>query len=564
MDIKTSQFTLPADLISGEAAPDADARPLSVFDMFRVGIGPSSSHTVGPMRAGLAFAQELEGLLSEQPGELSKLEVELYGSLAATGRGHSTDRAVLMGLAGYDPQTVPASVVTDLFGQILESGVQPLLGEHQVPFTYAEDLKFLPSTVLPYHVNGLKITVFGADQQPLLSRIYYSVGGGFVMKQVNEDPQEPEVEGLAVAAAAEVAGVPAPYPFSTARELLAHCLDAKLSIAEVVRANEVSARTEAEVDEYLDYIHQAMSDCVDAGCNADGELPGGLRVRRRASYMADRLSRRMGKHREGTRWAATSDDPMRAMDWVNLYALAVNEENAAGHRVVTAPTNGAAGVIPAVLCYLEYFCPEGRVYCDDPACPACTEQARSDKQVVAPAPAEGVDSLGPTPMEDASLTMQRVKRADCRGHVNVPAIRDFLLAATAVGALIKTNASIAGAEVGCQGEVGSASAMAAAGLAQALGGTPQQVENAAEIAMEHNLGLTCDPVGGLVQVPCIERNAIAAVKAINAARMAMWGDGRHTVSLDAAIETMWQTGKDMMSKYKETSMGGLAVNVVEC
>ncbi|MBV7363105.1 L-serine ammonia-lyase, iron-sulfur-dependent, subunit alpha [Actinomycetaceae bacterium TAE3-ERU4] len=580
--MNTSQFALPADLIAGETTVDEQTRPLSVFDMFRVGIGPSSSHTVGPMRAGFAFSQELHQLVEREGVVPTHLTVDLFGSLGATGRGHSTDRAALLGLGGYDPQTVPSQVVNSLFDQIRLTGRLPLGEGLEVAYNFDTDMRFLPSVVLPYHVNALTITAricpappYGVvdDEGVLMRRTYYSVGGGFVMAQVNDDVQNPQVEGIGTAAAVENARKPAPYPFSTARELIAHCSDNSLSIAEVVRANECSARSEEEVNAYLDYVHQTMSECVDSGCNAEGTLPGGLNVRRRASYMADRLSRRMGKHSAGLRWAATADDPMRAMDWVNLYALAVNEENAAGHRVVTAPTNGAAGVIPAVLCYLEYFCPEGRVFCDDPECAACTPQARESSEVVASAPAEGVESLGAVPDAPTSTatscanredTTARVKRADCRGHVNVEAIRDFLLAATAVGSLIKTNASIAGAEVGCQGEVGSASSMAAAGLAQALGGTPHQVENAAEIAMEHNLGLTCDPVGGLVQVPCIERNAIAAVKAINAARMAMWGDGRHTVSLDAVIETMRQTGRDMMSKYKETSMGGLAVNVVEC
>ena len=599
MEMNTSMFALPADLISGESGPEQAVRPLSVFDMFRVGIGPSSSHTVGPMRAGLAFSQDMADEIAAGMPEPTHLTVDLFGSLGATGRGHSTDRAVLLGIGGYDPQTVPAQVVNTLFDDIRATGRLPIGGGREVSYNFDSDMRFLPSVVLPYHVNALTITArlnpappYGmADEGGvLLRRTYYSVGGGFVMAQTNDDVMHPEVIGIGTVEAVEASSKPAPFPFATARELIAYCTDNNLSVAQVVRANEESARSPQEVDDYLDFVHNAMSECVDAGCTADGTLPGGLNVRRRAHYMADRLARRMGLQAEGARWAATADDPMRAMDWVNLYALAVNEENAAGHRVVTAPTNGAAGVIPAVLCYLEYFCPEGRVFCDDPSCEACTPVARSSSEVVASAPAEGMESLGsvadtddpqtlsvraslvaaaervggPRDPEDAKERSLWVKRAGCRGHLNVPAIRDFLLAATAVGALIKTNASIAGAEVGCQGEVGSASAMAAAGLTQALGGTPSQVENAAEIAMEHNLGLTCDPVGGLVQVPCIERNAIAAVKAINASRMAMWGDGRHTVSLDAVIETMWQTGRDMMSKYKETSMGGLAVNVVEC
>ncbi|OKL50535.1 L-serine ammonia-lyase, iron-sulfur-dependent, subunit alpha [Boudabousia marimammalium] len=549
MESNTSQFSLPADLISGEVEAADAIRPLSVFDMFRVGVGPSSSHTVGPMRAGLAFAEELAQMCAEGAPEPTHLTVDLFGSLGATGRGHSTDRAALLGLAGHDPQTVDLETVKTIIDQIRQSERFTLLGGKEVEYVLERDMRFLPSIVLPYHVNALTITALtrcsdGYCAEPeegqILRRTYYSVGGGFVMAQTNDDVFRPEVEAIASAEALSVADVVAPYPFSTAAQLLEHCEQTGLSIAQIVRANEEAARSAFEVNDYLDYIYDAMNACVDSGCRGEGILPGGLNVRRRAPYMADRLSRRLGQPAQEHRWAATLDDPLRAMEWVNLYALAVNEENAAGHRVVTAPTNGAAGVIPAVLGYLEFFCPEGRFLCGDEDCNDCY-------------PAEGA-------VDEA----ERVRSADCRGHVNVDLVRDFLLASTAVGALIKTNASIAGAEVGCQGEVGSASAMAAAGLAQALGGTPQQVENAAEIAMEHSLGLTCDPVAGLVQVPCIERNAIAAVKAINAARMALWGDGRHTVTLDAAIKTMWQTGRDMLSKYKETSVGGLAVNVVEC
>lgn len=530
---------LPAALIAGEVDAQDAPRPLSVFDMFRIGIGPSSSHTVGPMRAGLAFTNYLQEHLTDLT-RVRRIRVQLYGSLGATGRGHSTDRAVLLGLAGYEPDTVPAIVVSNLMEEVQRTQRLTLRGGHVIEFQ-PTDIEFLPRTVLPYHVNALTLTaqiepatsedvpalgdhrprqtrfdLGDAGEQPAadpattcLWRTYYSVGGGFVMEDFSADPQQPQAHALATSAAVERAHNPAPYPFATATELLAICNREQLSIAQVVRANEEAALSGIEVDKYLDLIRDTMAECVDAGCATTGELPGGLRVKRRAAALHEALVGRDGGPARGSAWAGSSDDPLRAMDWVNLYALAVNEENAAGHRVVTAPTNGAAGVIPAVLGYLLRFCPEGK-----------TEPTR--------------------------------------------VARDFLLAATAIGALIKTNASIAGAEVGCQGEVGSASAMAAAGLAQAFGGSPEQVENAAEIAMEHSLGLTCDPVGGLVQVPCIERNAIAAVKAINAARMAMWGDGRHTVSLDVAIETMWQTGKDMLSKYKETSAGGLAVNVVEC
>ena len=500
---------LPADLIAGEVGAKDAPRPLSVFDMFRIGIGPSSSHTVGPMRAALAFTQHLRRELPH-PARIERIQVELFGSLGATGRGHSTDRAVLLGLAGYEPDTVPADVVANFTDDVARTGKLPLATGNTIDFD-TTDIVFSPRIVLPYHVNALTFTAYLEDDEdgPTVSRTYYSVGGGFVQEELSADPQQPNTRALATGGAIERANNPAPYPFATAAQLLEICHREGLSIAQVVRANEEAALAGEEVDKYLDLITQTMAECVDAGCSTTGELPGGLRVQRRAAALHAALVGRDGEPARGSAWAGSSDDPLRAMDWVNLYALAVNEENAAGHRVVTAPTNGAAGVIPAVLGYLLRFCPEGRQHPQGTA-------------------------------------------------------REFLLAATAIGALIKTNASIAGAEVGCQGEVGSASAMAAAGLAQAFGGTAAQVENAAEIAMEHSLGLTCDPVGGLVQVPCIERNAIAAVKAINAARMAMWGDGRHTVSLDVAIETMWQTGKDMLSKYKETSAGGLAVNVVEC
>lgn len=535
--IGVTETATAAGLISGHDSAAEVARPLSVFDMFRIGIGPSSSHTVGPMRAGLAFITSLFKHHGQQlrAGEqqVTNLTVELFGSLGATGRGHSTDRAVLLGLEGYVPDTVPGDVVATRMEQVLETRELRLgvglsasdfpEGGLPVTFDHATDMQFKPFTVLPYHVNGLTITarlVETSNEQVSISdfaRTYYSVGGGFVMKDRSPDPANPDVVALAAPAAAETYSTPAPYPFSNATELLELCSVNKLSIADLVRANEEACRSRAEVDAYLDLVHQTMAECIETGCMTEGILPGGLSVARRAPGLYRALGGRKGETVEEAvanpcgpgAWVGCENDPLRAMEFVNLYALAVNEENAAGHRVVTAPTNGAAGIIPAVLGYLVNFCPEGK---EDP----------------------------------------------------VAAVRNFLLASTAVGAIIKTNASIAGAEVGCQGEVGSASAMAAAGLASALGGTPSQVENAAEIAMEHSLGLTCDPIGGLVQIPCIERNAIAAVKSINAARMALWGDGRHTVSLDAAIETMRQTGEDMLAKYKETSAGGLAVNVVEC
>ena len=558
----------PAAIVSGEVAAHDAPHPLSVFDMFRIGIGPSSSHTVGPMRAGLAFTTELTTL--KPP---SHITIDLFGSLGATGRGHSTDRAVLLGLAGYDPETVDIETVESILPTLASSNMLTLPSGTQVPLNIAEDVRFVPRTVLPYHVNALTITASDEDGATILERTYYSVGGGFVMIQTNDDPHNPEVSSLATSQAGVGIDVPAPHPFASGAQLLAACDASGLSIADLVRTNEEAVRPHETVNAYLDRIADTMFDCVDAGTSAAGILPGGLDVPRRARALAGKLAERLtgthtstdeagapsgaspaaGAHSPGARaWVSTVADPMRAMDWVNLFALAVNEENAAGHRVVTAPTNGAAGVIPAVLGYLVTHCPE-----------------TGSTPGVAAGPATEDGAVTPL----AHIRMTADSSATCSDDPASPEacaarrralVHDFLLAATAIGALIKTNASIAGAEVGCQGEVGSASAMAAAGLAQALGGTPQQVENAAEIAMEHSLGLTCDPVAGLVQVPCIERNAIAAVKAINAARMALWGDGRHMVSLDVVIETMRQTGNDMLSKYKETSEGGLAVNVVEC
>lgn len=559
----------PAAIVSGEVAAHDAPHPLSVFDMFRIGIGPSSSHTVGPMRAGLAFTTELTTL--KPP---SHITIDLFGSLGATGRGHSTDRAVLLGLAGYDPETVDIETVESILPALASSNMLTLPSGTQVPLDIAEDVRFVPRTVLPYHVNALTITASDEDGTVILERTYYSVGGGFVMIQTNDDPQNPEVSSLATSQAGVGIDVPAPHPFASGAQLLAACDASGLSIAELVRTNEEAVRPRETVNAYLDRIADTMFDCVDAGTSAAGILPGGLDVPRRARALAGQLAQRLtgassssdeagassgaspadGVRSPGARaWVSTLADPMRAMDWVNLFALAVNEENAAGHRVVTAPTNGAAGVIPAVLGYLVTHCPETGSTPGVAAGPATEDGAVTPLAHIRMTTDEASETSSDDPASPEACAARR--RA---------LVRDFLLAATAIGALIKTNASIAGAEVGCQGEVGSASAMAAAGLAQALGGTPQQVENAAEIAMEHSLGLTCDPVAGLVQVPCIERNAIAAVKAINAARMALWGDGRHTVSLDVVIETMRQTGNDMLSKYKETSEGGLAVNVVEC
>ena len=559
----------PAAIVSGEVAAHDAPHPLSVFDMFRIGIGPSSSHTVGPMRAGLAFTTELTTL--KPP---SHVTIDLFGSLGATGRGHSTDRAVLLGLAGYDPETVDIETVESILPALASSGMLTLPSGTQVPLNIAEDVRFAARTILPYHVNALTITASDEDGAVILERTYYSVGGGFVMIQTNDDPHNPEVSSLATSQAGVGIDIPAPHPFASGAQLLAACDASGLSIAELVRMNEEAVRPRETVNAYLDRIADTMFDCVDAGTSAAGILPGGLDVPRRARALAGQLAERLtgipssstdeagassgGSPADGVRspsraWVSTAADPMRAMDWVNLFALAVNEENAAGHRVVTAPTNGAAGVIPAVLGYLVTHCPETGSTPGVAAGPATEDGAVTPLAHIRMTTSDSSETSSDDPASPEACTARR--RA---------LVHDFLLAATAIGALIKTNASIAGAEVGCQGEVGSASAMAAAGLAQALGGTPQQVENAAEIAMEHSLGLTCDPVAGLVQVPCIERNAIAAVKAINAARMALWGDGRHTVSLDVVIETMRQTGNDMLSKYKETSEGGLAVNVVEC
>jgi len=571
----------PAAIVSGQIPAHEAPHPLSVFDMFRIGVGPSSSHTVGPMRAGLAFTTELTTLTPP-----SHITIDLFGSLGATGRGHSTDRAVLLGLAGYDPETVDIATVEAILPTLANTGTLTLPSGTQVPLDVARDVRFVARTVLPYHVNALTITATGADDAVILARTYYSVGGGFVMVQTNNDPLHPDVSSLATSQTGVGIDIPAPYPFASGAQLLAQCDAAGMPIAQIVRANEEAVRPRDTLNAYLDRIADTMFDCVDAGTSAAGVLPGGLDVPRRARALAGKLAQRLAcipdadsadrstasaSSGPGARaWVSTPVDPMRAMDWVNLFALAVNEENAAGHRVVTAPTNGASGVIPAVLGYLVTHCPEAGSTPGVAAGPVTDDGASaplSHIRIARPSAHPSASADSPTPDPGKAAPPAREARAssveECAARRR-SLVHDFLLAATAIGALIKTNASIAGAEVGCQGEVGSASAMAAAGLAQALGGTPQQVENAAEIAMEHSLGLTCDPVAGLVQVPCIERNAIAAVKAINAARMALWGDGRHTVSLDVVIETMRQTGNDMLSKYKETSEGGLAVNVVEC
>ncbi len=465
---------------------------VSAFDLFKIGIGPSSSHTVGPMRAAHHFASRLERLgLLEQT---ARIRVELYGSLGATGRGHATDTAVLLGLEGALPDTVEAGTIGARVAAIRESRRLRVLGRHEVALDPDTDVVFSDRPSFdgsePFHVNNLRFVALGGDGGELLARTAYSVGGGFVVGQ--ELLESDEVRAV-VPEASDL-----PHPVRSGADLLALASGTGQTIAQIVRRNEGRWRSDAEIDEGLLRIWRAMQACVERGTRGAGQLPGTLMVRRRARAFHEALLEREA--------SGAPNDPLAVMDWVNVWALAVNEENAAGGRVVTAPTNGSAGIIPAVLHYYTRF----------------------------------------------------VSGASERGVV------DFLLTATAVGILFKENASISGAEVGCQGEVGVACSMAAAGLAAVMGGTPAQVENAAEIGIEHHLGLTCDPVGGLVQIPCIERNALAAVKAINAARMALHGDGSHRVSLDAAIATMRQTGADMHRKYKETSRGGLALNVVEC
>ncbi len=462
---------------------------ISAFDLFKIGIGPSSSHTVGPMRASNLFVHRLlnEGLLDQ----VSRIRVELFGSLGATGKGHGTDKAVLLGLAGYAPDVVNPDEIPAILEVIRAENAVSLSPSHRIGFDEKADLIFHRSETLSLHSNGMRFTGSASDGAEICTQIYYSVGGGFVVSE------QVLADGSLQKRIAPDATV-LPLPFKTGDELLAQARRSGLSIARIMMQNECHWRSEDEVYAGLLNIWAAMQACVDRGCRTEGILPGGYKVRRRAARLFQTLSKPPEQHAQ--------PDPLRILDWVNLYALAVNEENAAGGRVVTAPTNGAAGVIPAVLHYYVNFVP-------------------------------GSSSQG---------------------------VVDFLLTAAAIGILYKENASISGAEVGCQGEVGVACSMASAALCAVMGGTPEQVENAAEIGMEHHLGLTCDPVGGLVQIPCIERNAIASVKAINAARMALHGDGTHYVSLDKVIKTMKETGADMMTKYKETSRGGLAVNIIEC
>jgi L-serine dehydratase len=455
---------------------------ISVFDLFKIGIGPSSSHTVGPMRAALTFVTGLReaGLLARTV----TVRAELFGSLGATGHGHGSAAAVLLGLEGEAPDRVDPHAVADRLAAIRASGRVRLLGTDEIGFDERTDLVLHRRRTLPAHPNGMRFYAYDEARNLLRERTYYSVGGGFVVDGASDGTIRIKVDDT-----------PVKYPFRTGAELLDHCARTDLSISEVMLANELSWRGDQDIRDGLLGIWAAMQGCVRAGLAHEGVLPGGLRVRRRAPELYRALCD------EGA-----TGDPLRAVDWVNLYALAVNEENAAGGRVVTAPTNGAAGIVPAVLHYYTRFVP-----------------GASDDDVAR-----------------------------------------FLLTAGAIGVIYKETASISGAEVGCQGEVGSACSMAAAGLTEVMGGTPYQVENAAEIGMEHNLGLTCDPVGGLVQIPCIERNAIASVKAVNATRMALRGDGTHVVSLDKVVKTMRQTGADMSTKYKETARGGLAVNVIEC
>jgi len=457
---------------------------ISVFDLFKVGIGPSSSHTGGPMAAAHRFVAGLHG--DGCLDQVASVRVVLYGSLGLTGKGHGSDKAVLLGLEGDKPELVDVDTVDKRVAAVRAAGLLRLWSADgpEVPFTVGEDLVFERKESLPGHPNGMRFTACAADGTELRSRVYYSVGGGFVVDENATGADRIKPDDTVI-----------PHPFDSGADLLARCQQTGLSIPALMLENEQAfGRSQAQIRDGLLDLWQVMRECVRRGCAQEGLLPGGLKIKRRAPQLHRKLI------------TEPPQDPLYAMDWVTLFALAVNEENAAGGRIVTAPTNGAAGIVPAVLHYYDRFVP-----------------GAGDDGVVR-----------------------------------------FLLTAGAIGVLFKQNASISGAEVGCQGEVGSACSMAAAGLTEVMGGTPEQVENAAEIGIEHNLGLTCDPVGGLVQVPCIERNAVGSIKAISAARIALRGDGKHFVSLDKAIKTMRDTGRDMHSKYKETSRGGLAVNVIEC
>ncbi len=457
---------------------------ISVFDLFSIGIGPSSSHTVGPMRAAARFVQGLDqDRLLES---VASVRADLYGSLGATGKGHGSDKAVMLGLEGELPESVDTDLVDARLETIRGDQRLNLLGRHPIRFIEKTSLVMHRRESLPFHSNGMTFVATDADGKELRRATFYSVGGGFIVDETATGSDRIVEDDTQL-----------PYPFHSAVDLLIHCANHDMSISDVMLENEKVWRDEADIRQGLLDIWHVMQTCVKNGCRNEGILPGGMKVRRRAADLYRKLS---------SQPQITYKDPLTTLDWVNLWALAVNEENAAGGRVVTAPTNGAAGIIPAVMHYYQHFYP-----------------AAEDDGIVR-----------------------------------------FLLTAGAIGILYKENASISGAEVGCQGEVGSACSMAAGALTEVLGGTPEQVENAAEIGMEHNLGLTCDPVGGLVQVPCIERNAMASVKAINAARIAMRGDGQHFVSLDKVIKTMRETGADMKTKYKETARGGLAVNIIEC
>jgi L-serine dehydratase len=474
------RFELPyLGLPSGEV----NIMAISVFDLFKIGIGPSSSHTVGPMRAALQFASGLRN--NSRLDETHTIRVELFGSLGATGKGHGSDKAVLLGLEGEEPEHVDPEGIDPRLAHIREHGKLSILKQREISFYEKEHLHFYHRS-LPYHPNGMCFTAYNEAEETLDSKTYYSVGGGFVVDEAATGAERIKEDDTKLL-----------YPFQNGEELLQQCQTHQISISQLMLENEKSWRSEADIRQGLLRIWNVMQECVSRGCRSEGTLPGRLQVKRRAATLHRNLTGRP---------EAALRDPLNIIDWVNLYALAVNEENAAGGRVVTAPTNGAAGIIPAVLHYWDRFC------------------AGSDDDTI---------------------------------------VR-FLLTAGAIGILYKENASISGADVGCQGEVGVACSIAAGALAEVLGGTPEQVENAAEIGMEHNLGLTCDPVGGLVQIPCIERNAMASIKAINAARIALRGDGTHYVSLDKVIKTMRETGADMKTKYKETSRGGLAVNVIEC
>ena len=456
---------------------------ISVFDMFKVGIGPSSSHTVGPMRAALSFCKELEK--QDKLTSTTHITTQLFGSLGQTGKGHGTGKAIILGLLGYTPENVPVQQVDKMLSEVAATQRLNLMQHHSIDFPEAGAIVFHRRKTLPKHANGMTLYAY-SNQSLILEVTYYSIGGGFIVEDSEFAAQKEEKFAEAQ--------MDAPFPFSTATELLSICHENSFRISSLMFKNEMMLMDEADIRKKLVNIWDVMQECIENGIQTEGILPGGLKVHRRAPALLAQLENEQ------------SNDPMLVMDWVNLYALAVNEENAAGGRVVTAPTNGAAGIIPAVMSYYNKFV---------------------------------------KPMSDDTA---------CR----------FLLTAAAIGILYKKNASISGAEVGCQGEVGVACSMAAGALTEILGGSVKEVENAAEIGMEHNLGLTCDPVGGLVQVPCIERNAMGAIKAINASRLALRGTGNQKVSLDKVIKTMWDTGNDMKSKYKETARGGLAVNIIEC